>query len=209
MTGSKRWISLGLVTSGLLAGCAGSKASQPSPGAPGDSSPALSERIRPEPTKGEHVTPQDVNGDGKPDVWTYTVADRGPDGEERLRKVRQELDLNWDGRADLARYFDETGALMREVMDLDFDGKVDATYLYEKGANTRRERDFDGDGRADSVSYYERGALVRKESDTNSDGRVDYWEYWEGGQVDRIGEDLDGDGTVDKWTRNPNNAARD
>ncbi|WP_141323303.1 hypothetical protein [Myxococcus sp. AB025B] len=207
MTVGKRWIFLGFVTTGLLAGCAGNKASGPSQGASGQSSPTTTgESVQPERARGEHVTAQDVNGDGRPDVWTYTV---DVEGSDTLRKVRQELDLNWDGRVDLTRYFDESGALMREVMDLDYDGKVDATYFYEKGANTRRERDFDGDGKPDSVTYYERGVLVRKERDTNGDGRVDYWEYWEKGQVDRIGEDLDGDGTVDKWTRNPNNAASD
>ncbi|NVJ25402.1 MULTISPECIES: hypothetical protein [Myxococcus] len=208
----KRWIFLGLMTSGLLTGCARDKSSERGTGATGRSSPTSSgsaESIQPERSRDEHVTQLDVNGDGKPDVWTYTVADAGANGEERFRKVRQELDLNWDGRVDLTRSFDDVGALMREVMDLDYDGKVDATYFYEKGANTRRERDFDGDGRTDSVTFYERGVLVRKERDTNADGRVDYWEYWEAGHVDRIGEDLDGDGTVDKWTRNPNNAARD
>ncbi|GEL68767.1 MULTISPECIES: hypothetical protein [Myxococcus] len=195
----KQLILLGLMTSGALAGCASSKSAEQD-GAGAVRGRQAGEPIRPEAGANEEVTQQDANGDGRPDVWTYTV-----DG----RKVRQELDLNWDGRVDLTRYFDANGDKARESLDLDFDGRVDATYFHEKGVNTRRERDTNGDGRPDSFTYYEGGKLVRKERDTRGAGRIDYWEYWEGGQVDRIGEDLDGDGTVDKWTRNPNNAARE
>ncbi|MFP2925415.1 hypothetical protein ACLESO_09380 [Pyxidicoccus sp. 3LG] len=211
MSLNKRLFSLGFLALGALAACS----SDTSAGRGADTESAAdrvraeAEAIQPKRSANEKVTTQDVNGDGKPDVWTYTVMVRGPDGQEREVKVRQELDLNWDGRVDLTRYFDDSGEQARETLDLDYDGRVDATYFFEKGINTRRERDVNGDGRADSFTFYEQGALVRKERDTNADGKVDYWEYWEGGQVDRIGEDLDGDGTVDKWTRNPNNAARE
>ncbi|MFP2906336.1 hypothetical protein ACLESD_14980 [Pyxidicoccus sp. 3LFB2] len=209
MPQSKRLFFLGFLAAGALAGCAGGKSAERGTGAEGAGTAGRTtgEPIQPERSGDERVVEQDVNSDGKPDVWTYTVRDdtSGPGG----RRVRQELDLNWDGRVDLTRYFDANGDPTRETLDLDYDGKVDATYFFEKGVNTRRERDVNGDGRADSFTFYEGGALVRKERDTNTDGKVDYWEYWEGGQVDRIGEDLDGDGTVDKWTRNPNNAARE
>ncbi|MCP3099601.1 hypothetical protein LZ198_12055 [Myxococcus sp. K15C18031901] len=208
MTRSNRSIFLGFLTAGLLTGCASRSGGTPGGTAEKGVSAPGAEAVHAPPASNERVSQQDVNGDGKPDVWTYIVVERGEDGQERYRKVRQELDLNWDGRVDLTRFFDPAGALTREVMDLDYDGKVDATYFYEKGANTRRERDFDGDGRADTTTFYEKGQLVRKERDTNGDGRVDSWEYWENGQLDRLGEDLDGDGTVDKWTRNPD-AARE
>ncbi|WP_163988643.1 hypothetical protein [Pyxidicoccus caerfyrddinensis] len=210
MSHSKSLFFLGFLAVTPLAGCAGGKSAERGEGAPGarDAARTQAEPIQPERSGDERVQEQDVNGDGKPDVWTYTVKDPGTgDSAGGDRKVRQELDLNWDGRVDLTRYFDANGEQTRETLDLDYDGKVDATYFFEKGVNTRRERDINGDGRADSFTFYEGGTLVRKERDTNADGKVDYWEYWEGGQVDRIGEDLDGDGTVDKWTRNPNNAA--
>lgn len=209
MLPGKRLFLLGFLATSVLTGCAGGKSAGRGEGAEGAGTEARkkAEGIQPERSGNEQVAEQDVNGDGKPDIWTYTVKAKDADGVEQERRVRQELDLNWDGRVDLTRYFDANGDQTRETLDLDYDGKVDATYFFEKGVNTRRERDVDGDGRADSFIFYERGALVRKERDTNSDGKVDYWEYWEGGQVDRIGEDLDGDGTVDKWTRNPNNAA--
>ncbi len=200
---NKHWIFLGFLATGALVGCSGGKSARRGEGAEAGSQPGA-ESIRPEKGGDEKVQEADVNGDQKPDVWTYTVAKAGGDGE---RVARKELDVNWDGRVDVTQYFGPDGAKTREVLDLDYDGKVDATYLFEGGVNTRRERDINGDGRVDSFTFYERGALVRKERDTDADGKVDYWEYWEGGQVDRIGEDLDGDGTVDKWTRNPNNAA--
>ena len=211
MLQSKRLFFLGFLTVGALASCAGGKSAERGSGAGGPDAAGRmqGEAVQPERSGDEQVTEQDVNGDGKPDVWTYTVRDADAPGPDGTRRVRQELDLNWDGRVDLTRYFDTKGDQTRETLDLDFDGKVDATYFFEKGVNTRRERDVNSDGRVDSFTFYEGGTLVRKERDTNTDGKVDYWEYWEGGQVDRIGEDLDGDGTVDKWTRNPNNAARE
>jgi hypothetical protein len=150
------------------------------------------EPIRPPKAPGEKVEQKDTNGDDQPDVWVYSVEER---------RVRKELDINWDGRVDITTYFDARGEREREAMDLDFDGKVDSVFFYEKGVNVRRERDLNGDGRPDVWTYYEKGTLARKERDSNGDGRVDYWEYWENDQIDRIGEDQDGDGTVDKWSR--------
>jgi hypothetical protein len=188
---------LGLALVGLC-GCAADrgvqKAEQP------EARPAP-RPIRPERASAEKVTEKDTNADKKPDVWVYTVEERGADGQSRQRMVRKELDINWDGRVDITTYFDVREEREREAMDLDFDGKVDSVYFYEKGLNVRRERDLNGDGRTDVWAYYEKGKLARKERDSNGDGRVDYWEYWENDQVDRIGEDLDGDGNADKWSR--------
>jgi antitoxin component YwqK of YwqJK toxin-antitoxin module len=152
----------------------------------------------------EKVTTFDLNHDKKPDVWTYTVVAKGEDGKEYDRLVRKELDINWDGRVDIVRIYDDKEQIQKESLDLDFDGRVDQVNFYEKGQIVRKERDLDFNGKPDLWIYYEKGKIVRKERDTAGTGKVDYWEYWEGDQVDRIGEDLDGDGTVDKWTKNPN-----
>ncbi len=159
------------------------------------------EPIRPGRASQEKVAEKDTNGDEKPDVWVFSVEEPGADGQGRQRRVRKELDINWDGRVDITTFYDAREEREREAMDLDFDGKVDSVYFYEKGLNVRRERDLNGDGRTDVWAYYEKGKLARKERDSNGDGRIDYWEYWENDQVDRIGEDLDGDGNVDKWSR--------
>jgi hypothetical protein len=165
---------------------------------------ALSDSIRQKKSGNEKVTEFDLNGDKQADVWVYSVVAKGPDGKDVDRVIRKELDINWDGRVDISRTYDENEQLAVEKLDLDFDGKVDQVNYFEKGVVVRKERDLTASGKPSLWLYYEKGKLVRKERDTNGDGKVDYWEYWEGDQVDRIGEDLDGDGTVDKWTKNPN-----
>ncbi len=192
-----------LVTCLLAFGCSTTKDAKKGDG-DGDGSQKLSENIRQKQSGNEKVTEFDLNGDKKPDVWTYTVPAKGPDGKEYEKLVRKELDINWDGKVDISRTYDDHEQIEREALDLDFDGKVDQVNYYEKGVIVRKERDLSSSGKPSLWLFYEKGKLVRKERDTNGDGKVDYWEYWEGDQVDRIGEDLDGDGNVDKWTKNPN-----
>ncbi|XHF14618.1 hypothetical protein NR798_22030 [Archangium gephyra] len=196
---SKQGWLLGLVLVGLC-GCASDK-SVKKPEAEQAREHVAPEPIRPPRAAHEKVTEKDTDGDKKWDVWVYAVEERGADGEARERKVRKEMDINWDGRVDITTYYDAREEREREAMDLDFDGKVDSVFFYEKGVNVRRERDLNGDGKPDEWVFYEKGRLARKERDSNGDGRVDYWQYWENNQIDRIGEDLDGDGTVDKWSR--------
>lgn len=152
----------------------------------------------------EKVTEFDLNGDKSADVWTYTVTAKDAEGKDVERTARKELDLNWDGKVDISRTYDEREQVSREALDLDFDGKVDQVNYFEKGVIVRKERDLSSAGRPSLFLFFEKGKLVRKERDTKGTGKIDYWEYWEADQVDRIGEDLDGDGTVDKWTKNPN-----
>lgn len=184
----------------FAAACASSKGAEKG-GSTGANPEA--EYIKAKPSGNEKVTEFDLNGDKKPDVWTYTVPGKSPDGKDIDRLVRKELDLNWDGKIDISRKYDDREQVEREALDLDFDGKVDQVNYMEKGVVVRKERDLAAGGRPSLWLYYEKGKLVRKERDTNGDGKVDYWEYWEGEQVDRIGEDLDGDGNVDRWTKNP------
>lgn len=147
---------------------------------------------------GDVVKAFDLNRDDEPDVWHHLVKEA--DGTERL--VRKDLDINWDGRIDVYRWYDKKERVVREEFDLDFDGKIDVTNFYdESGKLVRKESDLDFDGRTDLWKYYEKGKLVRKERDTSGDGKVDTFEYYENGEIDRIGEDLDGDGTVDRWTK--------
>jgi hypothetical protein len=205
MSSMKSWGCAGFWALAMLLGCSGDKAGQRPVAVPEPigTAPSVREPIRPERGAREKVKEMDLNRDYKPDVWTYSVEEKGPDGQTRERKVRKEIDFNGDGRVDITQYFNEREEKVRETMDQDFDGKVDSILLYEKGVNVRTERDVDGNGRTDVWLYYEKGKLARKERDTNGDGKVDNWEYWENGQVDRIGDDLDGDGNVDRWTKNP------
>lgn len=152
---------------------------------------------------GEVIAEHDLNHDGRPDTWTFTR--RAADGRAVL--VRRELDLNGDGKVDVWEAYGEDGALVKQTMDLDFDGKPDLVLHFEKGQLWRKEMGFGFDGQPHAWAYYEKGQLVRKERDENGDGRVDVWEYWEDGEVDRIGIDLDGDGRVDRWEQRKARAA--
>jgi antitoxin component YwqK of YwqJK toxin-antitoxin module len=185
-------------------GCASATGAEKRDGKAGDSNATVvSENIRQKKSGNELETETDLNGDKKPDVFTYTVKAKSAEGKDIDRLVRKELDINADGKIDISRTYDEREQISREALDLDFDSKVDQVNFYEKGVIVRKERDLSSGGKPSLWLFFEKGKLVRKERDTNGDGRVDYWEYWENEQVDRIGEDLDGDGNVDKWTKNP------
>lgn len=189
------------VVSLALAGCATTgNAEKKDTGGDGE---RIAENVRQKQAGNEKVTEFDLNKDKKADVWTYTVAAKSADGKDIDRVARKELDINWDGKIDISRVYDEREQIARESLDLDFDGKIDEVIYYEKGLVVRKERDISSSGKASLWVYYEKGQVVRKERDTNQDGKVDYWEYWENGQVSRIGEDLDGDSNVDRWTKNP------
>jgi antitoxin component YwqK of YwqJK toxin-antitoxin module len=189
----------------LGVGCASTKGAEKTDGkgTEGGDGTVVAESIRQKKSGDETLTETDLNGDKKPDVWTYTVKGKSADGKDIDRLVRKELDINGDGKIDISRAYDEREQISREALDLDFDSKVDQVNFYEKGVIVRKERDLSSAGKPSLWLFYEKGKLVRRERDTNGDGRVDYWEYWENEQVDRIGEDLDGDGNVDKWTKNP------
>ena len=90
------------------------------------------------------VSSVDLNGDGRPDLVTYTDA--------RGTIVRDEQDFNHDGVMDDFRYY-EKGKLVREEIDTDFDGRIDLwVYLAADGRSVLRyERDTDGDGKPDLV----------------------------------------------------------
>ncbi|MGQ0506396.1 MAG: hypothetical protein ACT4TC_13875 [Myxococcaceae bacterium] len=164
----------------------------------------LSENISQEKRGDEKITEFDLNHDQRPDVWSFSVASKTPEGKDIDKLVRKELDINWDSKVDITRTYGDNEAIDKEALDLDFDGKVDQRNYYEKGVIVRKDRDLDYNGKPDLWIYFEKGKIERKERDTNGDSKVDYWEYWEGDHVDRIGEDSDGDGNVDRWTKNPN-----
>ena len=190
-----------LLTAALaLVGCATTSGEKKDTNADGEQ---VAENIRQKQAGNEKVTEFDLNKDKKTDVWTYTVTATNAEGKEYERLARKDLDINWDGKVDIARVYDEKEQISRESLELHFDGNVDEVIFYEKGRGVRKERDLSSAGKPSLWVFYEKGQIVRKERDTNADGKVDYWEYWENNQVDRIGEDLDGDGNVDKWTKNP------
>ncbi|MBN2362075.1 MAG: hypothetical protein JXR83_21670 [Deltaproteobacteria bacterium] len=150
-----------------------------------------------QPTKtaeGLEVQRFDLNHDRKPDLIKYVRVI----GDEEL-VVRKEYDLNFDGKTDVWRNYNDKAELAKEALDLDFDGRIDLENYFEGGQLVRQEKDLNFDGHPDLHKYYEKGVASRIEADTNNDGKIDLWQYFEKGQVDRIGIDRDGDGNVDDW----------
>jgi len=124
------------------------------------------------------------------------------EGEHKRRLLLcREVDTNLDGRPDVARTFHQNGDSLRELVDADYDGRIDTWLTFARGQVIRVERDVDGDGNPDEFRQQVRGKLARLQRDTNRDGRIDVWEVYDRGQLQRIGHDLDGDGRVDRWDR--------
>jgi antitoxin component YwqK of YwqJK toxin-antitoxin module len=177
----------------LLLACGGSKAQQPAPGASASESKNPVYRERPA-EDGLILVEVDLNDDGVIDVYNYY--------RERAKAarllVRKEIDLNHDARIDVWSFFDETGELIREDMDGDFDGKVDWVDHYQTSKRAMSEVDTNYDGQMDMFKYFENGVLTRKERDTNSNGQIDFWELFdEQGRVVKTGRDTTGDGIMD------------
>jgi len=151
----------------------------------------------------DDVRTSDLDENGVPETTKYY--DEAPDperpGQRKTVLVRQELDLTWDGKTDICRYFDASGQVTKEEWDLDYDGNVDEVRYYEEGTLVRSERDRNNDGRPEVYRYYADGELERKETDTNGNGQVDRWEYYDGRVLDRVGVDKDDDGAVDTWAK--------
>lgn len=146
----------------------------------------------------------DLNKDGKPDVVNvFKKVPNGKTGETQLRIYVKMMDLNHDSKLDLWRFFDiDSGAVIKEELDLDFDGRIDRTDYYINGVVRRSEFDFQFDKTPDIVkSFDEKGAVILIESDENGDGKPDYWEYYKNGVMERMEKDLDGDGKSDVFKR--------
>ena len=169
----------------IVAGCGANKSASVT------TASLLSER----PTDNGLVEQQiDLNGDEIADVYNF-YRERS---EANRLLVRKEVDLNWDSKIDVRTWFTADGAIEKEEMDGDFDGRVDWIDHYKGGRRVMSEVDTDYNGAMDLFKYYENGKLRRKERDAKGDGRIDFWEYLdEKGNVLRTGRDLDGDGVMD------------
>jgi len=108
------------------------------------------------------------------------------------------VDRNNDGRID-QWIFRETGEIVREVLDEDFDGRPDRTMTFDPQTHrpSRVEEDTRGDGVLDSWTDYDGGAIVRRRSDSNGDGTVDTWSFFRAGELTRHEQDTNGDGFRD------------
>ncbi len=112
--------------------------------------------------------------------------------------LRKETDLNRDGNIDVRSFFTDEGRLEREEMDGDFDGVFDWVDHYQDGRRVMSEVDTDFDGDTNVWSYYDGANITRQERDENGDGMIDYWiRFDDEGNATRTARDLDGDGKMD------------
>lgn len=147
----------------------------------------------------------DINKDKQPDivnVFKKISDDSGKKDETVLQIFVKMMDLNRDTKIDVWRYFDETGAVSKEEIDLDFDGKIDVADYYVNGIVRRKELDFQFDENTDTwKNYDEKGVLILIEIDQSGDGKPDYWEFYANGVLERIEKDTDTDGKADIFKR--------
>ena len=104
-----------------------------------------------------HVSTEDTNHDGRPDVWRLYNA--------RGELSRVTIDTNFDGRPDRVEQY-ERGALVSRASDRNFDSRTD---LFEEFDVTTQElvrsvADNDYDGNADLLVLFRGGQPVHWES---------------------------------------------
>lgn len=157
-----------------------------SPGA--GSAPQASRPIPPSAPGLGAAEPTDRNGDGRPDLWTYT---RGG------RPVLEALDDDHDGRVDRNLHYDESGRLVSSDDDMNGDGVMETSSLFENGRLARRRSDSNGDGQADTWTFYKGDEILRTEIDRDGDGFRDEVTLYANGQVEREEVDSNGDGRPD------------
>lgn len=140
---------------------------------------------------GAAIGPSDDLDDNERDVEIHHEACDGGGGKK--------VDVNGDGQPDITHVM-SGGRETCRIVDLNFDGRVDAfIYFDAAGKERRRESDFDRDGRADEVATYQAGTLVQKLRETNFDGKIDTWDTYAGGKLVKRERDSDADAIVDQW----------
>jgi hypothetical protein len=106
-------------------------------------------------------------------------------------------DFNRDGKPDGWSYM-AGNRIEKQEIDLNFDGKVDAVYIYDEGGKVVEENlDTNYDGKMDNWRSYKDGKVTLDKLDSDFDGRVDLWVYVDKGGIYRIERDLNGDGQPD------------
>jgi len=145
--------------------------------------------------KNESEQSFDLNGDEKPDVWRHYVQK----GKNKILSHKV-FDLNFDGKPDFKRVYTPAGKVVRDELDMDFDGDVDRIVYYKDNRLERKEVSLQGDERPEVFKYYnKKGKLYYLEGDRDADSVLDYWEYYRDGKLARRGHDRNKDGKPDYW----------
>ena len=139
----------------------------------------------------------DMNGDSKPDVWRKYVQK----GKVKILASKS-FDLNFDSKVDFKRFYTEKGKVLRDEMDMDFDGTYDRTIYYKNNVIDRKEASLKGDEKPEVFTYYKDGQLEYIAGDSDADGTADYFQYYnKEGRLIRRGFDDNGDGVPDRFIR--------
>lgn len=84
-------------------------------------------------------------------------------------------DENDDGETDYILYYTSSGNKVAEVMDFNYDGKMDDFYFYKNGVLQFRQIDSNFDGKIDIWVYITKGVYIKKfERDSDFDGEIDF-----------------------------------
>jgi hypothetical protein len=151
-------------------------------------------------TGGKREETFDLDSDNRPDVWKLwaTVNEAGTTREVLTCK---QVDLDHNGKKDYVARFDDSGSLITEEYDFDFDGVFDARVHYDKKTHRKFlvERDTGYDRKPDVWEKYDPSELLESvRRDQNLDGKPDTWEHYRAGVLEKIQWDDDFDGIVDR-----------
>lgn len=105
---------------------------------------------------------QDLNYDGRKDIWIYY--------DDSGNRKMEEMDLDFDGKIDLTT-IRRGGKVAEQHLDTNYDGRTDIWKFYAEEVLERVERDSNYDGRVDYWEYYEGGQLDRVGYDKDGDGK--------------------------------------
>jgi len=115
-------------------------------------------------TAGGEVLSSDINRDGTPDSWTHL---------NNGRVEKQEIDMNFDGHIDTVYIYEFNQKVREEILDTDYNGRMDNWRFYDDGELVQDHIDSDGDGRVDMWFYIDRSMIYKLEKDTNGNGKPD------------------------------------
>lgn len=110
-------------------------------------------------------------------------------------------DINKDGEIDAWTHV-KNGYLQKQEIDMNYDGKVDAVFIYDASGRVVREiLDTNYNGNMDNWREYEDGDLVLDQVDSTGDGRIDLWFHVDRGRIYKMERDTTGDGKPDEVVR--------
>lgn len=132
------------------------------------------------------TTYEDLNDDGRPDVWWH------------YRKgvlYMSESDHNFDGKVDAVYSLTSTGLVKESRIDMNFDGLFEMRGYHESGILSRSEIDVTSDAFPDIVYEFDRGSLVKETAMAH--GKVRQIALYARHTVREMLVDTDSDGVFD------------